>query len=139
MPLNLSRYARADGDSYKFDIAGDTIEGTITHLGEPFIRINKFNSNEETVFCIGITPNGGDQLLIWPRLTPLSYMAEAIMAASDNCLTEGGTLKVQHHTTEDTGKGNPAKLYRARYEAPTEPNDEDDSGPINGDDDEDPF
>lgn len=107
-------FAAPQGDTFKFDTIGATIEGTVTYVGDWQTQENKFTGRDEEVCRIAIDVNG-DNMLIWPRKG--SAMATAIGEAMRNARVQdlkGNVLKLAHHDTKDTGKGNPLKLFRAK-------------------------
>lgn len=117
------------GETFKFDTIGDTLEGTITYVGDWQEQINKFNDRTEQVARIGVANNGDASVYIWPRKG--SAMAQAIADALRDAkldeLTEGQTLKLRYDSEKDTGKGNPMKVFRAKItqgEAPRKPAEE---------------
>jgi len=116
--------ARMSGDTYHFENIGDRIVGTITQVSQPFGRVNKFNDKNETVYAIGITPDGGTQAVIWPVKTEngaspmLQAIVEAVQKVGERGYKIGGKLAVVFTETKDTGKGQPMKVYAAQYKAP---------------------
>jgi hypothetical protein len=124
--VSIEGLERANGETFKFEKVGDTIAGTITQVMDPFERENKFKPGQiDRVYAIGITPAGSDeQLMIWPSRTPrgsspmLEAIVNAVTAAGAKAYVKGGKLAVRFDKTLDTGKGNPLKLYTAKYEPP---------------------
>ena len=83
-------------------------------------QANKFNpgQTDELAFIGGLDPDGIERILTMRRG---STIFEAIAAACQTVgadLQIGGVLKVRFAGEKDTGKGNPLKLYDAKYTAP---------------------
>jgi hypothetical protein len=123
--IEVGDLARASGDTFKFDTLGDKLVGVITQVLPPTDRINRFNDQPETVYAIGITPDGEtEQKLIWPVRTQngsspmLQAIVEAVISSGAKSYAVGGRLAVAHHEVKDTGKPQKLKLYRAKYEPP---------------------
>jgi hypothetical protein len=116
--------SRVGGDTFKFEKVGDKLVGTITQVSPPFDRVNKFNGRNESVYPIGITPDGGDQRVIWPTRTDtgnsamLQAIVDAVLRAGAKAYAIGGRLAVAYSEDKDTGKPQPMKLYAAKYEPP---------------------
>lgn len=110
----------ASSGSFKFETIGDTVRGVVTYLGSWEERENRFTGQLETILKIGITPDGGEQVAIWPRRgsAMMRAIADAVVSSGATSLEEGGTLAVKFSETKDTGKGQPAKLFVAKYEPP---------------------
>lgn len=124
--IDIGDLGRMNGDFVKFETPGDAIVGIITEVRPPFEHINKNNDRLETVYPIGITPDGGTQLLIWPTRNPdtggVSPMLEAIVTAvkeaGATAYAVGGKLAVKYIEDKDTGKAKPMKMYAAKYAPP---------------------
>lgn len=124
--IDIGDLGRMSGDFAKFDTIGDAIVGIITEVRPPFSHTNKNNDRLETVYPIGITPEGGTQQLIWPTRNPdtggVSPMLEAIVnavkEAGATAYAVGGKLAVKYTEDRDTGKAKPMKMYAAKYAPP---------------------
>lgn len=114
--MNVNDFAAPAGSSFKFDTLGATLEGTITYVGEWRTQTNKFTGATEQSCRIGVDPGAGETVYIYVKKDSAMARAigDALRAASLSDLLEGQRLKLQHHETKDTGKGLPAKLYRAK-------------------------
>jgi hypothetical protein len=120
--MRADELAAPTGDSFKFEAVGDTLEGTITYVGDWQEQVNKFNQRTEQVARIGVDAGGGQPTYVWPRKgsAMAQAIAEALREAGQNELAEGQTLKLRFDSTKDTGKGQPMKVFRARI-TPGEP------------------
>lgn len=122
--INIDDLTRVSGDTFKFEKIGDTLTGTITQVSDPFDRTSKFNDRQETVYPIGITGTDGAQRIIWPTRrdtgpTPLlQAIVDAVIKAGAKSYAVGGKLAVRYSEDRDIGKGNPMKVYTAKYEPP---------------------
>lgn len=126
--MRADELAAPAGNSFKFETVGDTLEGTVTYVGDWQEQINKFNGNTEQVARIGVDTGNSEIAYVWPRKgsAMAQAIAEALREAQQAELTEGQTLKIRFDSTKDTGKGQPLKLFRARISAdggipPTDP------------------
>lgn len=123
--IPIDDLARMSGDSVKFEKVGDFVVGIITQVTQPFDRVNKNNDRNETVYPIGLTPEGGTQVIIWPVKTEsgaspmLQAIVEAVQKAGSNAYAIGGKLAVKFTEERDTGKPNKLKMFAAKYEPPT--------------------
>jgi uncharacterized protein YggE len=119
--MKADDFAAPSGDSFKFVDVGDTIEGTVTYVGDWQAQTNKFNNREEEVARIGID-TGNEVQYVWPRKgsAMASAIAEAMREARVQDLAEGVILKLRFDSTKDTGKGQPMKVFRAKV-TPGEP------------------
>lgn len=122
--IPIDDLARMSGDSVKFEKVGDGVVGIITQVTTPYDRINKNNQRNETVYPIGITPEGGTQVLIWPVKTEtgaspmLEAIVKAVQEAGRKAYAVGGKLAVKFTEERDVGKPQPLKLYAAKYAPP---------------------
>ena len=117
--MKADDFAAPSGDSFKFAAVGDTIEGTVTYVGDWQEQTNKFNDRIEQVCKIGINTGNGEVQYVWPRKgsAMAQAIAEAMRDAGVGSLDEGAQLKLRFDSTKDTGKGQPMKLFRARITA----------------------
>lgn len=117
--MRADDFAAPSGDSFKFAAIGDTIEGTVTYVGDWQTQTNKFNNREEDVARIGIDTGNGEVQYVWPRRgsAMASAIAEAMREARINDLAEGVVLKLRFDSEKDTGKGQPMKVFRAKVTA----------------------
>lgn len=129
--------------SWKNSVAGETgISGTITQVADaPILMEDKFNEGvkQRVVFFVL-----DDETTVWlteekdvdARPYPdrqYQAVAEALKEAGTNELLVGGQIKLRHEEDRDTGKGNPEKIYRAKYTPPPA------GMSMESDTDEDPF
>lgn len=119
--MNVNELAAPQGDSFKFENIGDTVEGIITYVGDWQEQINKNNGQKEQVARIGLNTGNGETTYVWPRKgsAMAQAIAEALRDAQLNELAEGQTLKLRFDSTKDTGKPQPLKLFRAKVTAGT--------------------
>lgn len=125
--------APPQGDNFKFNEVGDTIEGTIVYVGDWAERTNKFSGKLEEVTKIGILVDGNSEpTYIWPVKGSgmASGLADGLRDAGLPELAEGQRLKLRFDQAVPTDKGNPFKKYRARITA---------GEPVQKQPDEDPF
>jgi hypothetical protein len=62
-------------------------------------------------------PSGG--VTLWVKEGTMgAAVSKAVADAGEKTLAEGGKLAVIYTDDKDTGKGNPLKMYEARYEPP---------------------
>lgn len=116
MPLPADDFAAPQGDSFKFENLGDTVEGKVAYCGNFEPRINQFNGKNEEVARIGLDTGNGEIAYVWP--VKGTAMAQAIAAAVREAgmadLDVGDTLKLGYVENKDTGKPQPMKVFRAR-------------------------
>jgi hypothetical protein len=95
-----------------FDKVGDAYAGTVTN--QPHVIENQFGQALVIELANPAYAEGGVTLFV-----KQGQMASAIAdACGDHGLTEGGKLMLTLTDLRDTGKGNPLKVYEARYEPP---------------------
>ena len=108
----------------KFEKIGDQVVGTI--IEEPKLKNIKTKFDIEEVPTLLITldtvgnGNEGDFRTLFVRDSTflLSAIGDACGEANVKGVAAGGRLAIKHHDVKDTGKGNPAKLYEAKYVPP---------------------
>jgi hypothetical protein len=129
MSISIDDIAGPDGDSFKFESAGDTAKGVILHA-EQTRRESQFTGKTEEVLRISLETGGGDTVIIWPVTNTdvngdgyatrmAKAVAAAVRASGQRTLEVGGTLAVQYVRDQPSEKGNPAKIYAAEYQPPT--------------------
>jgi hypothetical protein len=120
--VKVNDIASPSGTAVKFPNLGDKVSGTIAHIGDPWTEVNKFNGKEETSVRVLLDVGADDNAALYVRTKPTSQMAraiaDAIKATGNDEMLVGGKLTVQYFEDEDTGKPQPMKKYRAKYEAP---------------------
>lgn len=116
MPLPADDFAAPQGDSFKFETIGDTVEGTVAYCGSFEPRINQFNGKHEEVARIGLDTGNGEIAYIWPvKGTAMAQaIASAVREAQLADLDLGDRLKIGYVENKDTGKPQPMKVFRAR-------------------------
>lgn len=96
--------------SATFENKGDAAAGTI--VGVPKVLETQYG----TRLLIDLDQGGGNGVTVWVK--PGAMATAVAKAAGADGLAEGGKLAIVFTDELDTGKGNPAKLYEARYEPP---------------------
>lgn len=119
MSINVDDLAPPTGDAAKFDKIGDTVTGILSYVGTWQTRQNKFTDKTEEVLRLVIDTADGPKALYPVKGKQLPRaIGDALRAAGATALEVGGKLAVRFSGTEDTGKGNPMKVFVAQYEAP---------------------
>ena len=121
--MKINELSEPSGAAVKFKELGDTVEGTITYIGQPYDGTNPNNGKAETQVRIMLDVAGEDEpQALYVRTKPSHQMAraiaEAVRKAGTDELAEGGVLKVGWVDNEDVGKPQPMKVYKARYTPP---------------------
>ncbi len=125
--LNESDYEKHE--SFKFDVIGATIKGTIA---EPprLVEVDDLNNPGVKVKKLVVAiDNGTDVYAVWVGKGLLAQaISKAVKAAGAAEVAEGGTLAIRHTgVAEPTQRGfNGAKQYAAQYTAPAKGADIDD-------------
>ncbi len=105
-------------DAVKFTAIGDHITGTIIDTPHVVERPSLRDGTPEQQLPINIETTEGPRTL-WVRKGFLSAaITEAVDKAGAAGVLPGGKLTVQYIEDRDTGKPNPAKIFRAKYEPP---------------------
>jgi len=107
--LESSLTGRFEGAT--FDKIGAGVAGTI--MGRPKVVDTQYGKR----LVIDLDRGNGNGITVWVK--PGSMATAVAKAAGADGLAEGGKLAIVFTEEQDTGKGNPAKLYEARYEPPT--------------------
>lgn len=95
-----------------FETKGSGVAGTI--MGTP--KVVETQYGKRMIVDLD-NPAGG--VTLWVKDGPMAQaVAKAVSDAGERTLAEGGKLAVVFVDEKDTGKGNPLKLYEAKYEAP---------------------
>lgn len=112
--MRVDELAAPQGETFKFEKIGDTIEGTIAYVGDWQDQDTKFGNI--TSMRIGIDTGNGEVQYVWPRKgsNMAQKIAEALRNAGLNELVEGQKLKLRWDSERDTGKGNPMKVFLAK-------------------------
>jgi hypothetical protein len=113
------------GESFqavKFANVKDHVIGTIITEPKTVMResLNKPGTQEEQL-PINLDTDGTDEgrRTLWVRKGFLAgAVKEAVIASGAPGLQVGGKLTVQHTELRDTGKVQPAKVFKAKYEPP---------------------
>ncbi|NNF68401.1 MAG: hypothetical protein HKN01_01405 [Acidimicrobiia bacterium] len=113
-------------------VAGETtLEGRVDQVcDEPIEMEDRFNEGvRQSVVYVVIEDPTGDLYTLWmtekkdvdknPRPDrKYQAVAAALKDAGVSQILEGGTLKIQHSSDNDTGKGNAEKIFKAKYTPP---------------------
>lgn len=105
--------------AFKFQNVGDTAAGTIIDEPKVVERPNLNDGKLEKQLIINLQPDNGEPGTLWVRA---GLMAAAIQEAVNDVdaegLQEGGRLAVQFSGTRPSKFPQPAKEFRAQYQAP---------------------
>jgi hypothetical protein len=117
--LSEAAAGRYPAFSWKDQPVGTSVSGRIVEVPRVVTNENKFTGKEETSLVVPLEQPDGEVVTLWVKKGFMaSAVAEAVREAGAKGLAEGGTLAVKFIEERDTGKGNPAKVYRAKYTAP---------------------
>jgi hypothetical protein len=76
------------------------------------VKVDDARAQEQPINC-------GDRVTVWvKRGFMAAAVSEAVREAGVKTLAEGGVFTIAFTEEKDTGKGNPAKVYRASYKPP---------------------
>ena len=96
----------------KFDTKGQGAAGTI--VGVPKVVDTQYGKR-----LLVDLQHGDSGTTVWVKEgTMARAVAKAVQDAGATSLDEGGKLAIVFTEEQDTGKGNPLKLYEAKYEPP---------------------
>jgi hypothetical protein len=114
----LEDATRGGHEAVKFKAVGDAISGTIIDDPKPVTRKNLNDGSPEDQLPVNIDTDQGPRT-IWIRRGFLaSAVQDAVKEAGATGLQVGGKLAVKLIELRDTGKPMPAKVFKAKYEAP---------------------
>lgn len=127
MSIDVNTIGSPSADAFRFNTIGDTVTGTIVYAGTRQ-RENRFNGNDENILHIVLATDDGDRS-IYPVIDTnvggdgypsrmARAIADAVRAAGETRLAEGGRLVVRYNEDIPTDKGNPAKGFVAQYKPP---------------------
>lgn len=109
-------------DGFKFANIGDTCKGTISELPKVVEFTSKFTNQQERQLVIPVTDDTGATHAVWVKAGfAASAVQDALTEANAPGLEVGGKFAMQLVELRDTGKGNPAKVYKAQYQPPAAP------------------
>lgn len=113
--------AGAGYPAVKFAEVGDTVRGKI--LDDPKVisrpNLNDGKPEDNLVINLDTTGNEDGYRTLWVRFGALATaIKEAVREAGASGIAEGGELAVKFTELRDTGKPQPAKIYKAKYEPP---------------------
>jgi hypothetical protein len=98
---------------------GMILSGTILETPRIVNQPNLNTGQPEDNLVVSIKTPDGHEFALWVRRGFLAQaIAEAVREAGADGLAEGGTLHVKHTAMKDTGKPQPARVFKARYQPP---------------------
>lgn len=105
--------------AFKFAHVGDKISGVISEVPRVIDRPNLNDGKPEKQMVLAVTTDDGTTFAVWVRR---GFMAQAIQDALTNAgapgLEVGGRIGILYSEDRDTKKPNPAKVFKAQYQAP---------------------
>ena len=104
-------------DSFKFPNVGDAAGGTICKQPKVVELDSAFGKGKEQKLLL-VLEHEGIRKNLWVKGQMASAIKEAFSKAGAPGLAEGGKLGVVFKSTKDTGKGQPMKVFEAKYEPP---------------------
>ena len=118
--------------SESFAKIGDTV--TMVVADGKKVQKREFGTGEPMFFADGnpmmqlavFGSVDGEDRTLYCNANMMSAIKDAVAAAGVKGLASGGTLKMRFDAEENTGKGNPLKKYKAKWEPPTQTVDVDD-------------
>src|SRR5262245_5882142 len=99
-------------DPFTFENIGDAARGIIMDVP----RVGDTQFGERLIVNLK-TPEGPRTLWVKPG-SMAQAVRDAVKAAGTAEMAEGGELAIAYTGERDTGKGNPMKLYTAKYKPP---------------------
>jgi len=98
---------------------GGVLSGTIIEPPRVISRPNLNTDEPEDNLIIAVRTAEDHELSLWVRRGFLAQaIAEAVKEAGAAGLAEGGKLHVKHTENRDTGRPQPARVFKAKYEPP---------------------
>ncbi len=104
--------------SWKGSEIGTTVRGVITQAKAPEWQRNYGDDGDELVAVITIEQEDGEETALYVVLKPSNFLGNALADAVDGKIDVGGRIAVQYTGDKDTGKGNPARMFKVEYAAP---------------------
>jgi len=112
--------------SESFAKIGDTV--TMVLIDGKKVQKREFGTGEPMFFADGnpmmqlalVGTVDGEDRTLYCNANMMSAIRDAVTAAGAKGLAAGGTLKVRFDAEENTGKGNPLKKYKAKWEPPVQ-------------------
>ncbi len=106
--------------AFKFDAIGATAKGRITRVVHRDMP-NKFNGGVDPTLIVELEDEAGNGVTVYAkRGFMLSAIADAVRRATGGTseMEVGATLAVRYDEDRDTGKPQPAKVFKAQYQPP---------------------
>lgn len=105
--------------AFKWGEIGTVLSGTIIEQPKVITRPNLNDGKPEDNLVIAIRTAEGHEFSLWARKGFLAQaLADAVKEAGASGLAEGGKLHVKHTENRDTGRPQPARVFKAKYEPP---------------------
>jgi hypothetical protein len=105
--------------AYKWGVPGAVLAGEIIETPRVIERPNLNTNEPEDNLIIPIRTSEGHEFALWVRRGFLAQaIADAVKEAGADGLAEGGKLAVKHTENRDTGRPQPARVFKAKYEPP---------------------
>jgi hypothetical protein len=106
--------------AFKWGQVGLVLSGRIIEPPRIVNRPNLNSGDPEDNLVIAVETAEGHQFSLWVRRGFLAQaISDAVHESGASGLAEGGTLHVKHTEDRDTGRPQPARVFNAKYEAPT--------------------
>jgi hypothetical protein len=95
------------------------LSGTILETPRIVNQPNLNTGQPEDNLVVSIRTADDHEFALWVRRGFLAQaISDAVREAGADGLAEGGTLHVKHTAMKDTGKPQPARVFKARYQPP---------------------
>lgn len=106
--------------AFKWGDVGTVLSGTIFETPKVISRPNINTGQPEDQLVIPVRTAEGHEFSLWVRRGFLAQaIADAVKESGSSGLAEGGTLIVKHTENRDTGRPQPARVFKAKYTPPT--------------------
>lgn len=117
----LNNYGGERHPAFKFENVGDTIKGTIAETPRVVDTKNMNNGQDEKKLVITVTAEDGETYAVWVKAGfAANAVKEALREANaeKDGLQEGGQFAMRLDELRNTGKPQPAKVFKAKYTPP---------------------
>jgi hypothetical protein len=105
--------------AFKWGEIGTVLAGTIIEQPRVITRPNLNTNEPEDNLVIPVRTAEGHEFSLWVRRGFLAQaIADAVKESESDGLAEGGTLQVKHTENRDTGRPQPARVFKAKYTPP---------------------
>jgi hypothetical protein len=107
--------------AFKWSETGAVLAGEIIEAPRVISRPNLNNNEPEDNLVIAIRTAEGHEFALWVRRGFLAQaISDAVHEAKVEGLATGGKLAVKHVENRDTGRPQPARVFKAKYEPPVQ-------------------